>query len=438
MFIVVELTPAGERPAPMLGGTVFDSGLDASRMSERLRSLYGGKYQPRPMKDLPDWRPREAQRLLRKFPQGWDLAPIIDHFAEPVTDPHDRTVISYVASDRDGYMKKRTELTVGRYLSRYYPDLPDSEMRRLLGLIDPPIEVMFATTAKEIEHVYVTGPSSCMSYEKREEWYGFPCHPVTAYAAGDLAVAYIKNRRGGISARAICWPDRKLYGRLYGDEERLGQALDALGYRKAKDFVGARVAKIPHKSKRLGRVGFVMPYFDNLFALEDKGDHFISVESKTDLPRIVIDGGTTGLGGFAKRCPKMNQFFGEEDFVHVTDVDEDWSQLAISHGFAFRCEGNGQYWSDNEMVRLDQPYARWSQIHFAMHGFTCALSGWKCANTEKVVQDGKDCSKTYIEQHAMKSRQSNYSGLFSSKGVLIDSLDSMDDHYYWNGPIPVG
>ena len=420
-FYLVQVDRDG-REVPLEGHSIFTNGSEAGAKAKHLSSYYGVKVQPRRTADAPKWRPIQAQRIqdgtYTPFPAGWDLTPITDHFAHLMQDElwSDGTIkIRYVASEQDGLFDKLTRLNPGRYLQKFYPDLSDAEKRRLIALIDPPATVLFANTRDEIRTIYVNGPQSCMSHETRDEWETLHCHPVEAYAAGDLAIAYITNRTASISARTVCWPDKKLFGRLYGDEARLGQALTDMGYTQTRFFVGARIAKIPHRPGRKGtNQRYILPYFDNIAGLVDKGDTLVSIDAVPTTDPVIIDGGTSGLSKIGRFCPKLKDFY-DGHFGFVYGVNEEWSHRAI-HDYAFNCYATNELWPCESRVFLDDGQ-HWSIAHFQEHGFTCAISGGKYPNTsKKVLSDGREVN---VDVWALEQRNSQR---------IVESLPA--DHHY--------
>src|SRR5690606_7560176 len=111
-----------------------------------------------------------------------------------------------------------------------------------------------AATPDDIENVYLKGPNSCMSHDLSE--FSSPEHPTRVYGDSDLQVAYIVNSSGNISARVLVWPEKKLYGRIYGDEDRMSDMLEEAGYERG-DLDGARIRRIPIRDRQ-----YVMPYLD--------------------------------------------------------------------------------------------------------------------------------------------------------------------------------
>ena len=114
----------------------------------------------------------------------------------------------------------------------------------------------YATTADDMEQVYINGPASCMGGQDIN-WES-DIHPARVYAAGDLHLAYTKDTEDKITSRALVWPDKKLVGRIYGDEGSLQHLLTLDDYKMANAHAleGARLAIIPYDR------GHVMPFID--------------------------------------------------------------------------------------------------------------------------------------------------------------------------------
>ena len=119
----------------------------------------------------------------------------------------------------------------------------------------------------DIVRIYTApgAPSSCMSHSKgafdTDEY-----HPVYVYGAGDLALAYLE-RRGKIIARALCWPEKKVVGRRYGDIDRLQDRLVAEGWQlDSNDSSASGRGSGLLDGARLLRIQdgdcYVMPYID--------------------------------------------------------------------------------------------------------------------------------------------------------------------------------
>lgn len=176
-----------------------------------------------------------------------------------------------------------TVLSAGSYLSRYYAGiLRPEEIEAYVHLMNPPGELeLSGTSPSDIFNAYQRaleegGVSSCMAGDDDFE----DESPVRVYGAGDLQVLLLI-RRGRAVARALCWPEKMVVGRMYGDIGRMRNAVEAAGWtldgRSGNDmhtrgyggFNGARILKID-----TGDDNFVAPYVDFQYKLKDCGTHF--------------------------------------------------------------------------------------------------------------------------------------------------------------------
>jgi len=176
--------------------------------------------------------------------------------------------LAYTESDAKGAVDVQGRLKPGKYLTKYFSDILLAQQIQDIALRwaceFETFNLRITQDADQIEHVYLNGPSSCMSAPVRQ--YNSEIHPVRAYGKGDLALAYLTNDDGDIfSARAVVWPDRKVYGRIYGDEHRMREALTRAGYRRGQ-FFDARIARIPQGD------WFVCPFVDRHDYLSDDGE----------------------------------------------------------------------------------------------------------------------------------------------------------------------
>jgi hypothetical protein len=382
-----------ETPLPDAG--TFDKGADAAKASKTVAAQSGLKVQCRRKAQAGDWRPLMQKRLesgeLTLLPTKWNLDPIKDHFAHLATI--DNSKIGFIENDDNGIIQKITVLTPGRYISRFYESddrkMVDANRRKLIAAIDPSGEVFFATTPEEIEHVYKTGPDSCM--DGKHEFDDLSCWPTAPYGAGDLAVAYTKNSKGRIQSRTLCWPDKKVHGRCYGDIERMRAAMAAEGYtdlregknEKVNPFIGARLLKVPHDEDEYE---YVIPYFDDINVAIDMGDYFVTAQAGQEGQMWVCSGGSSsGTAQLMTLCPRIQIAVQASEMRWVHGVEEKWSHSAIrDHGFV--CAGSGKTWSrDCRIVLGDGKH--WSKEWFAEHGANCAATG-KAWPKSVMVQKG--------------------------------------------------
>ena len=181
------------------------------------------------------------------------------HF--PHIDPTDPNKIRFTESIASGRKDKMTSMRIGRYLTKYFKSQIGSEAyilatQQAVVYETAPVNVLFASTEDEVERVYSQGPRSCMS-KATDTFQTGGTHPCRGYIAGDLQVAYIIGQDGNKpGARAVVWPDKKQYVRIYGDSARMKRGLNSLGYDKVSDFDGARIQRLPYRGS------FIVPYVD--------------------------------------------------------------------------------------------------------------------------------------------------------------------------------
>lgn len=208
------------------------------------------------------------------------------HWVHVSVDPEKPDMIAYTRSLKDGMRDRQVRVKLGRYLAQHFGDkLSPQKIAQLVAQHNEhqceKLRWHIAMTPKRIETVYRRGPSSCMGHGRGSYDYRLDrdhdIHPACVYGAGDLGVAFLW-RGGRITARALVWPERKVFGRIYGDAERLGRALDEAGYKCEYQHRRAlRQAGLDHNElggfngARLLRfeVGDVLaaPYMDNDYGL---------------------------------------------------------------------------------------------------------------------------------------------------------------------------
>lgn len=196
----------------------------------------------------------------------------------------------------------------GKYLKKYFGDyLTDRQIAFYAEWWmagekpKPKLTLGFATTKEEILRVYNDGPQSCMK----------GVAGVTAYAAGDLAIAYVTDDADRIVGRTLCWPAQKIYGRVYPNPDNwerdgfdsldsceavratLTDKLRAEEYvsiqEKPDGFDGARILVEPLPGHETD--GYIlMPYLDNNLKLEITADR----EFKLKMQGPINSGATSG------------------------------------------------------------------------------------------------------------------------------------------------
>lgn len=228
------------------------------------------------------------------------------HFAHVSLD--DVTKIAFTENEDKGERDIQTRMKPGRYLSRFYSDvLTEKEIQYYAGVFASHYdtgELHLATTREDIRWVYENGPNSCMSH-RISDYATNGIHPCEVYAAGDLAIAYIKSEKR-VTARAVVWPDKKIASRIYGDYHRLSALLETVGYNLCpwdNEWYGARLLKI-----RAANAGYVAPYTDFHPEFDIENDYLVCV-AFGDLTLQQTNGTTTE----GMHCYHCGDHFDEEE-----------------------------------------------------------------------------------------------------------------------------
>lgn len=286
-------------------------------------------------------------------------------------------LIAYTVDETKGKLDIQTPMKPGAYLQRFFPELSQQEIKNLCELHRTYIsetdasnyELKLATTPEEIVEVYNNGPESCMHGDRS----------VRVYGAGDLAIAHYESN-DSVRARALCWPSKKVYGRVYpgecdGGREHhiLVKLLDAAGYRKGdgRSFNGAKLKKIDSIHG-----GWVMPYLDWSYGVDDHGDHFV-MSNNPDHDCQETSGYIQGRERYY--CDRCEDNCDEINEVRISRYNiRSWCGHCANE-YAFYCNHT------NNLVCLDsgqevdgETVADWVEVNFCEHD--------DCATTNYVVE----------------------------------------------------
>lgn len=221
-------------------------------------------------------------------------------------------MLAYTMDQIKGSRNIQTPIKPGRYLQRFFGEkLSEKQIQfyaqwQTTGSRPSTYnnsekwELKFATTADEIQAVYENGPDSCMSYKHDEDENHFESeyHPVRTYAAGDLAIAYLEgeaaNGETKIIGRALCWPEKKVFGRVYPTprswnedgfesesdarcvQQALLERLKKGGYASIGEcYAPFDGAKLLHRKHESNSEYVIMPYLDNGYRFDVLDDDFL-------------------------------------------------------------------------------------------------------------------------------------------------------------------
>lgn len=302
------------------------------------------RIQKRKEKPTIDWREREQGR----FDNGnYEPVPWADHelFTQPsnyttasrfVREYKDHFVhvaqgnknkVAYTPDEEYGAADRQIVVSPGRYLKKFYGDLlSDSTIASFCAEFENSSTFKILRSSEDIISAYIKGPSSCMS--KEASIFDSPIHPVAIYGDSDLSLAVLVDEEGDVTARALIWEDRSIYGRIYGDDVRLLKHLEGMGYREG-GFEGARLQAIEHRGH------YVCPYID---WIEEA-----SIERRDGKDWLVLGSGNLSVqntGGYAENghcCPWCGEHFDEGDGVWLSDTEEEVCQSCYESD-AFTCD----------------------------------------------------------------------------------------------------
>jgi hypothetical protein len=290
-------------------------------------------------------------------------------------------LLAYTQSSKKGQADIQTPIKPGRYLTKYFGDVLTfdeiTSWSRVFNETFCDVELKFAVEADDIEEVYLKGPRSCMK----------GCDSVRAYAAGDLAIAYIENCRGEISARTVCWPAKKIFGpRLYGDEFRLRGRLMREGYTWASagcsQYEGARLTLIRDES------AIAAPYWDGGEKATIEGGAYLVLREDGE---FALDG-QHGLIGDDDPCERCGNATGED---YITVDDEPFCTYCASE-YANYCEGC------SETTRRDGTIV-------VITGGNCGGEGWLCERCceSNGVFSCDHCGESYQQDYRLCTDEGN-------------------------------
>jgi hypothetical protein len=270
-------------------------------------------------------------------------------------------LIAYTASVEEGRKDIQTPIKVGRYLQKYYGEYLDNhDITKIIEKHNAHYctnlgKLKFAHTPDEIEHVYHNGPDSCM---RKKAWPSV--HPARVYGAGDLAVAYYETDDGRITARCVCFPERKVRTMCYGNVARIIDVMDQAGYKRDDDgFIGARLLHIPY-SEGDDPNDCVMPYLDfnaNVDFPDNEGKFLICVETSKGYNTQVTSG---LLLGFRLVCCMCNTDTEEGD-GHTSPEGEHFCENCFWETY-FTCDSCSNTFSINDVTQVHHPNDRYSRV----------------------------------------------------------------------------
>ena len=335
---------------------------DLNWRQEQLARFASERYKLVPWASDPNW-----QEWIKEAPQ-------CDHFVHIAVD--NAECIAYTKNLEAGELDIQTRTTPAKYFNKFIK--PDSKYWKFASQwtaiwtkLHTAIELKFATTREEMRMVYENGPASCMCGDvSRFFTHKAAPHPVKSYAGGDLAVAYLQRKSGKISARVLCWPEKKIYNRLYGeDTSMLDSLLKAEGY-QCGHLYGAKLCLVNVSKFTKAANTYLIPSIDTypntVTYLEEKKEFRICHNPPTQEERASKYNGCGNPQGYMTLClpyvcersgltidPKVNQ----PVLVYITKTKTQIWCASEVRDHAYYCYTNKRYYSKEKcpptLVRVE-------------------------------------------------------------------------------------
>lgn len=213
-----------------------------------------------------------------------------------------------------GHRDLQTRIRIGAFMSKHLRVDQDIVKRLVLEHNTKYDHTMvhFAESAEDIINVYYGGCGSCMSYDL-SDYNTDGVYPIEVYGDSDLQVAYIRNKNGSTQQRCLVWPERKLFGRIYGEGPIRGQ-LEELGYSPGS-FVGARIRYIENPARHDGSP--VLPYLDNANYVYRNGDWMVITNDEDDADYLCDRTDGTGEPRNHHSCDECGDRYRESELTYV-------------------------------------------------------------------------------------------------------------------------
>jgi len=330
------------------------------------------------------------------------------HMVHISEHPDKPDMIAYTRSFEDGVRDRQVRIKLGRYLAQTFGSKLSPQ--RIAELVakhneyqEEKIKWHIAMTPKRIVTVYLRGPNSCMSKDMSYYSGSIRVHPTYIYGAGDLGVAFIW-RKGRITARALVWPKRKIYGRVYGDEDRMIRVLREAGYQSewshrqdnrdlANEERGFNDARLLSIRDDYGDI--VAPYIDGEYGVDVCSDFLLMTNYDPEYRCESVRGLVQDAGVTCDHCSDN----ADADETHSTANGETICQSCYE-SYYFFCDDNDEIYHIDDMHEThDGRFICTDALND--NYFVCDDSSEIWPNEDKfTTHDGRDiCRQVFLEDY---------------------------------------
>ena len=433
-FWVIQFLPL--HGAPYVHGHLFASPFQAETFAEQIK-----RYNTNPLRVRPaTWQEREIAMFNagvyelpvwceEPFWTAWGHM-LASHYVHiSLADP---TAVAFTEDKRKGKADRQTPMKPGKYLQKFLgagrggmiehgplKGHPPKVTKQQIAYYSawhatgrrPPNDdaLLFATTADEMVRVYKEGPYSCMRGCDKD--WDDEDHPVQVYAAGDLQFAYMQNADGEVVGRALCWPEKEVFGRVYPtpntDKERdqyaeLHARLKALGWTSINErndvFEGARLARLTNSNGE-----HLMPYLDHDYGVElvhrdgkswwrmthgedhQDGTDGVYCCGEDDTPDWTCEECHDGYDDYTSSYTVYSRW--RPSTLHpgrgTPSNEHTWCQSCCDH-YAFYCDGSDEYYADSDSEYVEVNDCRYEKNWFEHNG------GWQSSYSDEYFFKGDD------------------------------------------------
>ena len=302
----------------------------------------------------------------------------------PHRSVNDYNRVAYTENEAKGIADRQTVTTLGKYLTRHFPQLPSHAIRDIVARHTASGIMQIRYTMRDILHAVRTGPRSCMSHDIDVRCQdGTTRHPYEVYDPELGWGIAVRVDDGEVVGRALVWQDpdnadARCFVRTYKRGENYSYADEALcAWLKEQGYVhesawpeGASMRYYPAGSS------FLAPYID--------GDtQTCTVHTKTGTFYVDSDGEhdcsqTGGLAGEqGEECEDCGHHQDEDDMYWVGPYeDRRVGPCCIDdYNYVYGRRGNQYYVHNENAIYVDSQDEWFDEDYLDDNNIVCLHNG---------------------------------------------------------------
>jgi hypothetical protein len=315
------------------------------RDHNKYRTWYGRETDNAPM------HPAIREAVRQAPPANWHLL-VLEH---PHASDSDPSRIAYTRSDAHGEADRQTVTSVGKYLARHFPTMPDHDLRSIVMRHAANRFEMWDTVSK-IVHAVQEGPHSCMRWPDHDTNDTHPYEVYDPQYGWRIAVRIDGNSL--ITARCLVNVESMTFVRSYtrkdGGYSHSDEAIEVWlrdkGFEKSCDWVGLKLAKIIN-----GRYSddFWAPYIDGDCKLVSDHGNYLMITNDGEYSCDRTDGHAEG--SCLVSCSDCGERHHEDDLHSVGYHGDSMVGSCCIDSYTFVMGRNGceYYIPENEAVYVE-------------------------------------------------------------------------------------